>query len=188
MQDDTPTTQEQPEAAPGQSEPGPAEGDGQQSAPGGAAGQSVDSGATVYVDSAYGFSVAYPADYVLGEAPAEKLEPLEPRPVAAYTLMNPETAASDIADLEPADLEIRIYPSAGATSLEEWLGANGFTAEGNSPAEAYQNAHVTGAEICASTMLGPGCSVFVLGGEWVYQMVPATIEGERIMNSFALVP
>ena len=35
-------------------------------------------------------------------------------------------------------------------------------------------------------MIAPGCSYFVLGNGWVYQLTPASVEGERIVRTFTL--
>lgn len=182
--DVTPMSEEEP-APPGASEPGAAEGDAQDEPPGETV-QPVPGDLTVYSDSTYGFSVAYPSDYAFLTVSDEKLAPLDPRPVAAFAVMNPVLASSDIVELEPADLEIRVHPAEGAASLEEWLGARGYLGDASLPAQPFQGNNVSGLEVCAATMIAPGCSYFVLGNGWVYQMVPASIEGETIMRSFAL--
>lgn len=166
-----------------------------QSAPGAAAGEAPDAGEpplaserVAYTNDDYGFRVEHPSGYIVGAVSPEKLAPLDPKPVAAIAIMNPTLAASDVAELELPDFEIRIHPAEGAGSLQDWLTAHGFSNEGYLPAQPFQAANIAGLEVCVTTMLVPGCTYFVLGGEWVYQMAPASAEGEAIMHSFALVP
>jgi hypothetical protein len=61
-------------------------------------------------------------------------------------------------------------------------------ADGTVPLKPFQTANVSGVQVCASTMIAPGCSYFVLGSGWVYQLTPATLEGETMVRSFMLIP
>jgi hypothetical protein len=136
----------------------------------------MDNEPTVYRDSRYQFSLGYPADFVFREQPAEQLTNLEPRPLASFRIMGPATA-------DPADLEVRVFGADQAASLKGWLRSNGLL-----PAELkpFKTAHVSGVEVCSSTMIAPGCSYFVLGDGWIYQLTPASVEGERITRTFTL--
>jgi hypothetical protein len=142
-----------------------------------------------YTDSTYGFSVSYPDDFVFRTLPAEKLAGLKPKPLASFIIMNPVTASSDIVDLEPADLEIRVYGGGEIEALESWLISNGLLpTDGTVPLQPFQAANVSGIKVCASTMIAPNCSYFVPGKGWVYQLIPVTLEGEAMIDTFMLVP
>jgi hypothetical protein len=119
--------------------------------------------------------------------PAEHLAQFTPMPSAALRVMSPVIAASDLGDREPADLEIRVYEVGQIASLERWLTSNGLLSAGDT-VQPFQAANVSGVEVCASTMLAPGCSYFVLGSTWIYQLTPATQEGEAMMDTFMLLP
>lgn len=139
----------------------------------------------VYADTTYKFSAVYPAEFIFRTQPSEKLAELKPKPAAAFTFMNPKAASSDVA--EPADLEIRVYNiAAGVNSLDGWLDSVGLKAGAN--AQSFQTANVSGVELCASTMIAPGCSYFVIGSDHVYQLRPASLAGESIIKSFMLLP
>jgi uncharacterized protein YceK len=149
--------------------------------------QRSPAGSATFSDSTYGFTLVHPADFVVFTATAEQLAQAVPTPVAGYRFMNPQTAASDIVDLEPADLEVRLYAAPAGVSLEQWLMQNGLLpADGSAPATPFQVGSVQGVEVCSSTMLAPGCFYFVLDGSWIYQLTPATPEGESMLQSFAL--
>lgn len=142
---------------------------------------------TVYTDDTYKFTIAYPADFSFSTQPNEKIANLVPKPLVSFIIMNPTTAASDIVELEPADLEIRVYDGKGVTALDRWLDSVGLAGDGYTSQE-FRTENVSGLEVCTSTMLAPGCSYFVLGSDWVYQMIPSTLEGEAILQSFTLLP
>jgi hypothetical protein len=180
---------------PSQSGPGAgAGGEGSQAGPGELVEPQPLGNTVVYTDETYNFSVAYPADFVFQTQPAEKLAQLKPTPAASFTFMNPVTASSDIVELEPADLEIRVH-SAGeiqvqdSSGVESWLTSNGLLpADGSVQPTPFQTDHVSGVKVCASTMIAPGCSYFVTGSGWFYQLIPVTLEGEAMVNTFTLIP
>ncbi|MBM4467452.1 MAG: hypothetical protein FJ014_18165 [Chloroflexi bacterium] len=175
--------------SPGQSEPGAGAASGEsQAEPEAQGGQPQPGTMVVYADSTFKFSVGYPADFVFHTQPAEKLAQFDPMPAASFIFMNPVTASSDVADLEPADLEIRVYVAGQIASLDSWLTSNGLLpADGTVPLKPFQTANVSGVQVCASTMIAPGCSYFILGNGLVYQLTPATLEGETMVRSFMLI-
>ncbi|MGC1377188.1 MAG: hypothetical protein WA821_13235 [Anaerolineales bacterium] len=168
----------------GSSEPGGV-GDGHQSETGGTT-QPLSGKTTLYKDVMYKFSVAYPSEFKFGIQPAEKLAGLNPKPIVSFIFINPGAASSDIAELEPADLEVRIYDAAGETSLDRWLTSVGLTSGSNS--QPFQTANVSGIKLCSSTMIAPGCSFFVISNIGIYQLRPTSLEGEDMIKSFMLVP
>lgn len=170
-------------AAPGQSAAGPAADD-----PGGAEGGEQSSGPmTTYTDSTYGFRVDHPADFELRPRAAEYLGSLMPSPVAALAILSPTRAASALGDMEAPDLEVRVHDAGGAATVEGWLAANQLIpAAGGAALPAFQTATLTGVELCGDTMLAPGCSYYFMGAGRVYQLIPATIEGEAMLGTFAL--
>jgi hypothetical protein len=135
----------------------------------------------------YGFQVNYPADFLISTMPGEQLSQLTPTPLAGWRVMNPQTAASDIVELEPADLEIRVY-AADSAGLQPWLIANALLPADTAVTPApFEAANVSGLEVCSSTMLAPGCGYFFASGDHFYQLIPASVEGEAMMRSFRAV-
>jgi len=151
-------------------------------------GGEMQSGAPIaYSDSTYKFNITYPENFVVGALSAEKLAQLTPTPEVAVTFMNPVTAASDLGDAEPADLEIRFYSAGDEPSLEDWLTSNELIQSGGSASlNPYHAANTDGVRVCAPTMLALGCAYFVMGNGFIYQMTPASIEGEEMAKSFTL--
>lgn len=143
---------------------------------------------SIYQDPLYKFSVEYPGEFVFRQISDENLLSLSPKPVASFIIMNPKTATSDAVDLEPADLEIRIYEVNGASSLDAWLKSKGLLSNTMPPRPFQTKRNVSGIELCAATLIGPGCSYFFLGNAWIYGLTPATLEGETILHSFTLIP
>lgn len=140
----------------------------------------------VFSEQTYGFRVTHPAPFTVATQPAAQREALVPQPVAVFTFMNPVAAASDVP--EPADLEIRAYAPGATSTLDEWLASSGLLPSDGSAPKPFGNGQVSGVEICGGTMIAPGCAYFVRGERWVYQMIPATLAGEAIRDSFALHP
>lgn len=141
----------------------------------------------VYTDDTYKFAVEYPSDFTFFAQPADQLTGLIPQPLAAFRFTNPQAAASDIAELEPADLEIRVYDAMNAVSLEHWLDTTRLGGEG-ATTKAFETSHVSGLRVCAATMIFPACSYLVIGADRIYQLIPVNLAGEEMVKSFMLIP
>ena len=136
---------------------------------------------TAYTDTTYQFQLSYPAEFVLRTLPPEKLSQLTPVPVATLRFLRQALASND---LEAADLEIRVYDMGQEASLERWLVAQSLVAAGSNEAKPFQTERAAGTEVCASTMIAPGCSYFFVAQGLVYQLIPASLEGEAMMKTF----
>lgn len=142
-----------------------------------------------YVDPTYGFSISYPNGFVVQLQDVSELAQFTPTPVASIFFMNPTMAAGDLAGIEPPDLEVRVYQAGAVDSLKSWLVSVGFaSADKGAVAKPYQKASVRGLKVCQSTLIAPGCSVYVLRSDLVYQLTPSSLEGEAMMETFALLP
>jgi hypothetical protein len=178
--------EKQASQAPGQSDadeamPGPS---GQQTPSRGSA--VPPAGWIAHVDPKNGFSISYPKGFVVKPQEVAKLAQFTPRPVASIFFMNPTMAAGALAGVEPPDLEVRVYQAGAAKSLTSWLAAVGFTSGAN--VQPYRNANVSGQKVCQSTLIAPGCSVYILRSGRVYQLTPISMEGEAMMETFAPIP
>lgn len=146
-------------------------------------------GWTVYVDPTHGFSIGYPKGFVIQSQQASKLAQFTPIPIASIFFMNPTMAKGDFAGIEPPDLEVRVYRAGAADSLQSWLVSVSFVAvDGGTSTQPYRNASVSGLKVCQSTMIAPGCSVYILRGGRVYQLTPISREGEAMIETFVLPP
>lgn len=141
---------------------------------------------STYTDPAHGFSIRHPKDFVIRPQDVSKLSRFTPAPLASIFFMNPTMAAGNLAGIEPPDLEVRIYRAEAAGSLESWLISAGFASEETvTAARSFRNASVTGLQVCQSTMIAPGCSIYALRGGRVYQLTPISLEGEAMIETFA---
>lgn len=178
---------QQPE---GQSEPGAAgqNDEPQTSEPGDGENQNEDMSQMIdFRNDEYGFALVYPSDFVVLNTGFLEILPLAIPETATFAFMNPDSAASEAIEYEIPDFTIRVYSANGNASLEEWLRSTGFL-EGMSDPEPFQTAHISGLKVCQSTMMTPGCSFFVQGAGWNYQIIPATFYGEEVFQSFMLQP
>jgi hypothetical protein len=150
--------------------------------------QVPQAGQTAYTDPLYSFSIAYPQSFVVQPQDTAKLAQFTPTPVASIFFMNPTMAAGALAGVEPPDLAVRIYQAEAVDSLQSWLRAVGLaSAASGATAQPYRNAHISGLKVCQATMLAPGCSVYVLHNDRVYQLTPISREGEAMLETFALL-
>jgi hypothetical protein len=136
-----------------------------------------------YIERTYGFSIGYPKGFVVQPQDVSKLTQFSPTPVASIYFMNPTMAKGALAGIEPPDLELRVYQAGAVNSLKSWLTSVGLLNDGTS--QPYGNANVSGLKVCQSTLIAPGCSVYVLRGGRVYQLTPNSREGEAILETFA---
>jgi hypothetical protein len=134
----------------------------------------------LYRNATYDFSLRHPARLAVRSRPAAALAALEPKPLAAY-------AVSRSAATDPPDLELRVHRKGQASSLESWLSSRGLVDEGTKPPKPFRTGNVSGLEVCKATMLAPGCSYFVLGSHWVYQLTPNSRDGEQVAQTFRIV-
>lgn len=140
-----------------------------------------------YISDTYFFQIIHPANFVIRPQSTDYLTQLQPPPAAVLLFLHPDTAASDLGDLELADLELRIHEMGEAVELELWLMANQFLpTDGSISPQSYPMTNVTGVEVCNSMLIAPGCSYFVTNGSWIYQLIPASLEGEALMQTLQL--
>ena len=140
-----------------------------------------------FSNNQYQFAVPYPADFSVLSPGSQLLYPLSIPASASFAFMNPDSAASDAVEYEFPDFEVRVYSADGNASLEDWLRPTGFL-EGMLPPEPFQTNYVSGIMVCQSSMMAPGCTYFVKGNGWNYQLTSATLEGEAMFNAFTLLP
>ena len=172
---------------PGQTEGGAAQGDDAQSAPG---GEGDEGGAAaesqVYSDDAYGFSLVAPANFVVQAADPARVAGLVPAPDAAIYFMEPGLVESALAGTDAPNLEVRVFET-GPVALSDWLAAAGLGADRTQTPTALGSG-LSGVEVCGSTMIVPNCSLFIAGGQRVYQLRALDQAGEAMAQSFAVAP
>lgn len=174
---------------PGQTEGGPSAADADdsdQTEPGGVGELPSTADWVAYVDSTFGFSVAYPPSFVVRPADAARLTGLIPAPTASIYFMDPATADSALAGTDAPDLEVRIFETGPVGSLADWLSSAGVGADQTQT--ATQVGDLPGVEVCVSTMIFPRCSTFVVAPNRVYQLRALNLEGEAMMQTFAVAP
>lgn len=140
-----------------------------------------------FINAEYKFGMDYPSNFATDTKTAEQLSQLNPSPVAGFVFLSPDVALSDNPDLEPPDLDLRVFDAKGAASLDGWLKSVGLLTEGVT-SEDYRSENASGVKGCASTMIFPGCSYFFLANGWAYQLTPASLIGEEMVATFTILP
>lgn len=142
-------------------------------------------GWTAYVDRIYGFRIGCPKGFVVRQQNISTLAQFTPTPVASIFFMNPTMASGALAMIEPPDLEVRVYKAGKGYSLKSWLVSVGFASiDSGANMQPYRNANVSGMKVCQSTMILPGCSIYVLRNGRIYQLTAISIEGESMIETF----
>lgn len=140
-----------------------------------------------YVDTVNSFKISYPNDYVAQSQDNATLAQFEPKPIASIFIMNPDMARGELAGIEPPDLSVRVFKDASVNSVDSllaWLRTTGLSSLEGDSIKSYQNGNVNGVNICFSTLLAPGCSVFVIDNGFIYQLTALGSEGEAMIDSF----
>lgn len=138
-----------------------------------------------YTDPARCFEIDYPSDFTVMSRDVRDLVTATPQPLEAIYFMNPDMARGNLAGIEPADLEIRVYHKGMAGSLTDWLSSAGLSGpEHGTYNRPYPGLHFSGMEVCHATMIAPGCSLYAIHGEHVFQLTAGSREGFMMIDTF----
>ncbi len=141
-----------------------------------------------YSDSTYKFEVQYPSNFTFRTMTSAQLAAIYPQPANGFVVLSPMKVSSDIAALEPPDLDIRVYPAAGVTSLDKFVPTISVPG-GMLPTEPYTTDRGTsGLRACTRLMVAPNCSYLFLSNGFIYQLTPSSQEGEQMAKTFQLLP
>jgi len=159
-----------------------------QSQPGGEAVEVLPPGGWLtYSGENFGFTIAYPPDYVVRSMDAQTAAQFQPQPEAVVDFLEPTKANSDVAELEIPDLSVRVFALPAGGTLESWLDSTGLgSVATGATLNAYQNSGLAGLQVCASTDIAPSCSVYFLGSGRIYQLTPSSQAGEAMLQTFTL--
>ena len=139
-----------------------------------------------YIDPKKQFWLSYPSDFIAHERNSNELLKFKPTPERAVYFMNPHMASGQLAGIEPADLELKIYRMIQShSSLRDGLRNSGLVPEmDDAVIKNFQTKHINGLEVCASTMVAPGCSIYTLHTHFIFQLTPGSQAGQIMMENF----
>lgn len=139
-----------------------------------------------YVDPKKQFRLSYSNDFIARERSSDELLKFIPAPERAVYFMNPHMASGQLSGIEPADLELKIYRMIQShSSLKDWLRNSGLVLEMNDATiKNFQTKHINGLEVCGTTMVAPGCSVYTLHTHFIFQLTPGSQAGQIMMENF----
>jgi hypothetical protein len=131
----------------------------------------------VYEDPDLGFRISYPATLVPS--------PVDPAELGASALAVIEFRDHSLSERELPFMTVRIQEAA-QVSLEGWV--DDLTATGGPwQHQDITVAGVSAVQICSSTLMAPGCHVFLDSDDLVYQLVPFGEYGDQMLEAFELV-
>jgi hypothetical protein len=139
-----------------------------------------------YTDSAYGFSVQYPEEYVIL---AEAILPTSTRPPAVQRVrfQDKQIAAGQFADFEPARFSIEVFERRPAVALGDWLRSDDVVPAGASVTPVQIEGAQEALRVALRQQLAPNEFVYVLAGRYVYRLTPLGQHGEDMLASFRLL-
>lgn len=142
-----------------------------------------------YVDPKKQFQLSYPDDFVVRERNSDELLKFAPAPKRAVYFMNPHMASGQLSGIEPADLELKIYRmNQSHSSLKHELKDLGVVPEMNGAViKSFRTKHINGLEVCATTMVTPGCSIYTLHTHFIFQLTPGSQAGQIMMENFEIL-
>lgn len=141
--------------------------------------------ASTYTDPRFGFSVGIPASIVMTEGKAQVL----PVPLMQIHFMDEALANSELADMEPPQLAIRVYDNPAGKTVEQWLRDEGVLARfggEHATIEPYTIGNLQGVRVTSMLMLAPNSAVFVAGDGVIYELQALGLIGEQMMATFQL--
>ncbi len=141
---------------------------------------------STYNDPQFGFSVGMPANIVVVEGKAQVL----PVPLAQVYFMDEALANSELADMEPPQLAIRVYDNAAGKTVEQWLNDEGILTARfggqRATVEPYAIGDLQGVRVTSMLMLAPNSAVFLADEGVIYELQPLGLVGEQMMATFQL--
>ena len=139
-----------------------------------------------YTDSAYGFSVQYPEEYVI-LAEAALPTPTRPPAVQRVRFQEKRIAASQFAELEPARFSIDVFEHRPAVALRDWLRSGEVMPAGASVTPVQIEGAQEALRVALRQQLAPNEFDYVSTARYVYRLTPLGQHGEQMLASFRLL-
>ena len=138
-----------------------------------------------YADDGFGFSVAYPPDYVI--LPQSVLPAgAQPAPAQRVWFQEKSIAAGEFAGQEPARLAIHVYAKPAGVGLSDWLRSAGLMPAGAAAVPARLDGAREGLRVALRQQLAPNEFVYFATDKYVYQLVPLGEHSAQMLESFRL--
>lgn len=140
-----------------------------------------------YTDTTYNFSISVPPDFVVDQLSQTDLVAHTPTPLAATEFVDSDTMQSDVADLAPPNLLIRVFANETQEPIEEWLTNRGLLDhEAGWYTEPFEGLYTSGISVYSPSFMAPGWFVYVTDQSYVYQLTALGTDAELMLNTFSV--
>ncbi len=139
-----------------------------------------------YTDTAYGFSIQYPKEYVI-LAEATLPTPTRPPAVQRVRFQDRQIAAGQFAELQPAMFSIDVFERRPAVALGDWLRSDDVLLAGASVTPVQIEGAQEALRVALRQQLAPNEFVYVSTARYVYRLTPLGQHGEVMLASFRLL-
>jgi hypothetical protein len=152
--------------------------------PGATAPAQGPTGWVLYENPAFNFMLWRPADLVVISQPFPA--DIQPQPVGEALFQFAHLAESELADLNPPALTIRIYQNETGQSVPDWLLQNKFVSEGQAKdLKKEPIAGETGYLHCPAAHDATGCSLYFSHKGYIYLLAPYNGDPIAIFRTLA---
>ncbi|HEY2738383.1 MAG TPA: hypothetical protein VGK45_08255 [Thermoanaerobaculia bacterium] len=136
-----------------------------------------------YRDPGFGFTLRYPASLVI--LPEKPLPERRPPLLHRVAFLDRETAASDLATMQPPQLAVEIFaPTSG--SLRAWLAANGRLPAGSGVTDLKLSGAREGVRVRDPHLSAPDEFFYYATERGVIALIPSGAEGPAMLETFRL--
>ncbi len=135
-----------------------------------------------YRNEEFGFEIQYPKAYIIIEH-NELSEQLNPRPLIEVLFQDQNLAQSEI--LEPAQFSVRVFANQKHLSVKKWVKTH-ILISGEEGWEITKQG--TGIQACSQFLMAPGCFVYFIKENYVYELTPFGPHSDEMLVSFKFTP
>lgn len=134
----------------------------------------------LYTDADFGFTVHYPSIYAIVPEPAQT-DPSAPDRLKQVRFLDKALAASDTAQLQPADFTIEVFTNSSNRSLKDWIDTQMPTGERNLMTLGGQPAY----KVQLKTQQYPNQFYYISFGRHIFRITAAGTYGEQMLTTIA---
>lgn len=137
----------------------------------------------MYVDTAFGFTLRYPAAYAIVPEPAQP-DPGVPDRLKQVRFLDKSLAASDTAQLQPADFAVEVFANTANRSLEGWIDAQAPAGQRTAATISGHPAYL----VTLPTQQYPNQFYYVAAGGLIYRVLASGRYAEAMLATMVITP
>ena len=141
----------------------------------------------IYTDTAFGFSIRYPATYGILPEP-QPLPATTPPRMHRVRFQDKQRALGQFADREPAQFTIEVFESDSSVPLRDWLQSVGLAPKLAVFDQVYLDGSGQGLRVRLRVLIAPNEFYFFASEKYAYRLIPLSPHSQDMITSFKLSP